>query len=229
MIGFVISLPVHAKHLADENLQDLYQSSAELQTYAQSTNYLDKTLAWTDQKINDLKQSIRKHPWRYAAGITAAAALIGLAIYKFKIKSAILPKSTSAIPSTTLSIIPQSTEPIEAIARAIPAGVPAVGLPQQTPKQFLVELQKAVEADLFRVECLMSERKPITGLESFKQVTSTNHVAELHAGLKKVKDAFLFVAGFEVNPPQTMNEMHRLHNNLKLMQQSIQEALPRYN
>ena len=229
MLGFIVSLPIAAKHAPDEYLYDFERASRESEMYSCTTNYFDKTLAWTDQKIKDLKASIRKHPWRYAAGITAVAALIGLTIYKLKIKSVPLSKSAPIIPPTVSSSISQQVEPIEAIARAIPAHVPTA-LPQQSPKQFLVELQKAVETDLFRVECLMGDRMHgIADLESFKQITATNHIAELHAGLKKVKDAFFFVAGFEVNPPQAMHEMHRLHNNLKLMQQSIQEALPRYN
>ena len=187
MLGILFNVPIDAKSSTDAHSHNFHQAS-ELDAHIYTTRYLDNALSWTDQKINDLKQSIRKHPWRYLAGFTAAAALIGISIYALKMKHV---AGSSAIPLPQLPI-----EPIVPAIAKIPVPVAPVSpvILQQTPKQFLLELRNAVEVDLFRVECLMGDRMHgITDLESVKQITTTNYAAELHAGLKKIKDAFVFL------------------------------------
>jgi hypothetical protein len=229
IVGSLLSLPIEAKHPADAQAYDSWSAERGLNNYR--TNYLDKTLAWTDKKFNDLKRSIYKHPLRYVAGLTAAVALIGVGIYAFKLKPAALPVAP-IMPSIPSSLSTEAIEPIAAVAQAssLPVHIASAVSQQETPQQFLRSLRTAVEGDLFKVACMKETRQfGKIDLESFKQITSTNHVAELHAGLKTVKEAFMFVAGYAAKETLNEAEIASLHGCLESLRASIQESLPLYN
>lgn len=229
IIGSLLSLPIEAKHSADLYAHDSQVAQRELIASSYPTGRFNKTLAWTDKKINELKRSIYKNPLRYAAGLTAIAALIGVGIYVFKLKPAAV---QPIMPLPTMPQVAEAIEPIAGAAQAVSLSVhiASASSQQQAPRQLLISLRDAVEIDIFKVECMrsMSQCGEID-LESFKQITNTNHIAELHGGLKKVKDAFMFVAGYAAKVALSEDEIFSLHGYLGSLRAAIKESLPLYN
>ena len=161
---------------------------------------------WTREKINSLKASICKHPWRYASGAVITTAAIGLGAYAYKNRIRV------AVP--LLPIVPAAAQ----------------AALSQSPKPFLLDLKRAVEGDLFAMEnAIRLQQYGRIDLRTFEQITNTNHVAKLHSELNPIRNIFIEISGFVGTPPANLADLALLNNHLIALRNQVKEYLPKYN
>lgn len=89
-------------------------------------------------------------------------------------------------------------------------------------KSFLMQLKKATESDLFRLECMLKEH--MLGSVSFDCLHVWDMHKELAAALpfRTIKDYTVFVRGFSTAPLTTEKDVQQAYANVKSLQEAVE-------
>ena len=188
-------------------------------------SFIQKQMEWTKNKVESVKQSIRKYPWRYASGVLALSTVVGYSIYRFKKVPVFLPLPQISQQRPLCSI------PTRPNAPASPVIAPGVfniwpkksPLHEPTLRSFVENLKNAVTQDLFKVESLIELRdfNGFSNLDTMKIITQTNHIASLHDELSPIKETINNIYQVAINPSQNENDLQLLKGLFNQLQQKI--------
>ncbi len=167
---------------------------------------------WTRQKIQDLKASIARHPYRYGvAGAITLAAIGGICAYKFGTHNS--PVNSAG---AQLSIV------------VIPAAA------AQLTRDFFTNLSKAIHTDKFMIENAIATKQNIGGDLYTNDCITRCPDAYVPAlcddpNFQDLRAHLPFIQSYVVNPPVNQDELASLAAGLNGLSEVVDSVKQNYN